>query len=353
MNRRLPKAISSNPEADAGLRVGVRGRTQNGYSDEQLRLAARLYYVDGLGQMEVAKFVKVSQAKVSRLLALARERGVVRISIAEYEPRDQKLGQALQKRFGLKAVAVIKTMAGATAEEARMAVAHFGAPFVASLIKADSTIAISGGRTLRELVQLLPENKELRTTVIQAMGSIDANVGPLDAFELGRSLARRWGGVLATLNSPAFVPDKKTRDAFLNLQQIRGVCERLGRSDLALIGIGTLDNSVFVERAVLRTDDLEKLSRRGAVGEICGRFYDENGRECDSPWRDRIISIELDQLRKIPQVVGIIAGGDRSAAIKGAIRGGLLKSLVTDDNCARALLEETAPKARRTLQTAK
>ena len=327
------------------MRIGVRGRTQNSYSDEQLRLAARLYYVDGLGQMEVAKFVKVSQAKVSRLLALARERGIVRISIAEYEPRDQKLGQALQKTFGLKAVAVIKTMAGATPEEARMAVAHFGAPFVASLIKADSTVAISGGRTLRELVQLLPESKELRTTVIQAMGSIDANVGPLDAFELGRSLARRWGGVLATLNSPAFVPDKKTRDAFLNLQQIRGVCERLGRVDLALVGIGTLDNSVFVERAVLGSDDLEKLSRRGAVGEICGRFYNESGRECASSWRDRVISIELDQLRKIPQVVGIIAGGDRSAAIKAAIHGGLIKSLVTDDNCARALLEGTARKA--------
>ena len=179
------------------------------YSDEQLRLAARLYYVDGLGQVEVAKFVKVSQTKISRLLALARERGIVRISVAEYEPRDQKLEATLQKQFGLKAVAVIKTISGATSEDARLTVAHFGATFVASLVTPNSTVAISGGRTMRELVQLLPENKELRLTVIQAMGSIDSNVGPVDAFELGRTMARRWGGFFSTLNSPASCRTKK------------------------------------------------------------------------------------------------------------------------------------------------
>jgi deoxyribonucleoside regulator len=325
---------------DATARVNGRIKMQHKYSDEQLRLAARLYYIDGLGQVEVAKFVKVSQAKVSRLLALARERGIVRISVADYEPRDQKLEAALQTKFGLKAVAVIKTIAGATTEETRLAVAHFGAPFVASLMTPDSTVAISGGRTMRELVQLLPENKELRLTVIQAMGSIDSNVGPVDAFELGRSMARRWGGFFSTLNSPAFVPDKKTRDAFLGLQQIRSVWERLGRAEVALVGIGTLDNSVFVERGVLSASDLGKLTRQGAVGEVCGRFYDDNGVECDSPWRDRVISIDLEQLRRTPQVIGVVAGGDRSMAIKAAVRGGLLKSLVIDDNGARSLLEE-------------
>ena len=47
----------------------------NDYSDDRLRLVARLYYLDGLGQSEVAKVAKVSQAKVSRLLSLAKERG--------------------------------------------------------------------------------------------------------------------------------------------------------------------------------------------------------------------------------------------------------------------------------------
>jgi deoxyribonucleoside regulator len=308
------------------------------YSDDQLRLAARLYYVDGLGQAEVAKIVSVSQPQVSRLLALARQRALVRISVADYEPRNAPLEQQLQQEFGLKAVSVVKTIPGATAEEARVTVAHFSAPFVASLLESCKVVAVSGGRTLREVVQLLPEAKERPVTVVQAMGSIDSKVGPVDALELGRALARRWGGFFLTLNTPALVPDKATRDAFLRLEQIRNVWERLATADTALIGVGTLDNSVFVERGVLKAEDLEELRHCGAVGEICGRFYDARGRECASPWRDRVMSIDLEQAKRIPQVIGVVAGGDRSAALRAAIRGGLLKFLVIDEAGAQALL---------------
>jgi deoxyribonucleoside regulator len=310
----------------------------NIYSDETLRLAARLYYVDGMGQAEVAQFVRVSQAKVSRLLAMARERGIVRISVAEYEPRDMELERQLQGRFGFSNVAVIKIVTGASREEARRSVAHFGSAFAASLIPADSIVAIAGGRTMRELVLHLPEDPERRVTAVQAMGSVDSNVGPVDAFELGRLMARRLGGSFQTINTPAFVPDRKTRDAFLALPQIRAVWQRLKQADVAFIGIGTLDNSVFVDRGVLNAGDLKKLAACGAVGEICGRFFDRNGNECDSPWRDRVISIELEQLRRTPQVIGMIAGADRAPAIAAAVRGGLIKSLIIDAPGARALL---------------
>jgi deoxyribonucleoside regulator len=309
----------------------------NSYSEEQLRLAARLYYLDGLGQSEVARFVKISQAKVSRLLAAARERGIVRISVAEYEPRNNALERTLRKEFGLAAVAVIKTTEGATAEDARRMVGHFGAPFVAALLAPRSVVAIAGGRTIRELVQLLPEDKERQLTVVQAMGSIDSNIGAEDALELGRILARRSGGHFQALNTPAFVPDRKTRDAFLSLAQIHSVREQLAQASAAIVGIGTLTNSVFAARGVFSARDTHELAECGAVGEICGRFYDRNGRECNSRWRERVLSIDLERIRRIPQVIGVVAGGDRSAAIVAAIRGGLLKALVIDEHAARFL----------------
>ncbi len=319
----------------------------NNYSDEQLRLAARLYYLDGLAQGEVARFVRVSQAKVSRLLAVARDRGIVRISVAEYEPRHQVLERTLRTQLGLGAIAVIKTPEGATNEDARRAVGHFGARFVAALLPRKSVVAIAGGRTIRELIQLLPEDKARQLTVVQAMGSIDANIGPEDALELGRILARRSGGRFQALNTPAFVPDRKTRDAFLALDQIRAVREQLKQADVAIIGVGTLTDSVFVARKALSPSDLQALAHHGAVGEICGRFYDQDGRECASQWRDRVLSIDLEQLRRVPRVIGVVAGGDRSAAIAAAIRGGLLKSLVIDEHAARFLtgVGKTAPRS--------
>jgi DNA-binding transcriptional regulator LsrR (DeoR family) len=89
---------------------------------------------------------------------------------------------------------------------------------------------------------------------------------------------------------------------------------------------------------------LRDLGRAGAVGEICGRFIDDKGRECATAWRDRVISVELDQLRKIPQVVGVVSGSDRTAAILAAVRGGILKSLVIDETGATSLLTAAKPK---------
>jgi deoxyribonucleoside regulator len=154
---------------------------------------------------------------------------------------------------------------------------------------------------------------------------------------LGRILACRSGGQFQTLNVPAFVPDRSTRDAILALPQIRSVYRLLARTNAAIVGVGTLTNSVFAARGVLSARDIKELADCGAVGEICGRFFDEKGRECASRWRDRVLSIDLERIRSIPHVIGVVAGGDRSPAIAAAIRGGLLKALVMDESVAHSL----------------
>jgi deoxyribonucleoside regulator len=316
---------------------------QNIYSDDRLRLAARLYYVDGLGQNEVAKFVKVSQAKVSRLLALARERGIVRITVADYEPRHTELEAQVRSRFNLGRVVVIKAHEGLSSTDLRRAVGHFASGPLDSLIKPGDVVAMAGGRTILELVQHLPELRNKALTVVQAMGSVDSNVSAFDAQEVGRVMAQRLGGGFLALNAPAYIPEKRTRDALLKLPQVRAVHSHLDRAQLAVVGLGTLENSVFVERGALSAQDIEELRAAGAVGEICGRFFDRNGQECDTAWRDQVMSVEVAQLRKIPQVVGVVSGNDRSAAIAAAIRGKLLSGLIIDESGATALLAMNTP----------
>ncbi len=308
------------------------------YSDEILRMAATLYYEDGLGQAEVAQFVRVSQTKISRLLAAALDRGIVRISVEQYQARDEKLEHRLRERFGLKAAAVIKTAPNATRESARQIVGHFGAPFVASLLPTAGVLALGGGRSTSDVIHRFRRGDVHRLTIVQAMGSIDSNISPVDAIELGRTIVKLWGGEFVTLSTPAFVADKKTRDFFLASSQIRPVWQRLRNADAALVGVGPLENSVYLERGVLQPADITQLRASGAAGEICGRFYDAKGRECRSRWRERAISIELSMLQKIPQVIGVAAGADRAEPVAAALRGGLLKSLLIDDHGAQALL---------------
>ncbi len=308
------------------------------YSDDVLRMAASLYYVDGLGQTEVAGLVRVSQTKISRLLSAALERGIVRISVDPYDPRRKALEDQLCVKFGLRSAAVIKVANNATREVARQTVGHFGAPFVASLCPANGVLALGGGRSVAEVVNRFRRGDRRRLAVVQAMGSIDSNISPVDALALGRTMVNLWGGEFLTLSTPAFLPNKKTRDLFLASDQIRSVWQRLRTADAALVGVGPLEESVYSERGVLNPADVAHLRGVGAVGEICGRFFDAKGNECPSPWRNRAISIELDYLRKIPQVIGVAAGSGRAPAVVAALRGGLLKSLLIDESGAVALL---------------
>jgi deoxyribonucleoside regulator len=311
------------------------------YSDEQLILAARLYFLDGLPQAEIGRIVNVSQAKVSRMLALARERGLVRITVPEYEPRDAELEAKLRSALGVEAI-VIRSISGLKHEDLRQTVGYFAAPVIRDWVKSARVVAIAGGRTLQALVEQIrrpqsPNGVEL----VQAMGNIDSSPGPYDAVQLVRRLAECWQGTFVTLNSPALLPDRETCARFLGLEQIRHVMGRLAKADLALLGVGTLSNSVFVERNILGPRDISTLRAAKAVGEILGRFYTTSGRECATGFRQRVVSLRLDGLRRIPKRVGIVAGSDRAEAVRAAVRGGLLNAIAIDAVGAKALLSGT------------
>jgi len=309
------------------------------FSDDLLRLAATLYYVDRLPQTEVAKLVRVSQTKVSRLLSIAQERGIVRISVEQYDARNSRLEHELCSRFGLQSAAVIRSPMASDEVITRQNVGHFGAPFVAELIPTSGVIALGGGRSVSEVVQKFHRGGPRRLTVVQAMGSIDSSVSSVDALELGRTMVKQWGGEFLTLSTPAFANDKAARDFYLASPQVEFVWQRLITADAALVGVGALDRSVYEERGVLTKNDITRLKKAGAVGEICGRFISASGKECVTRWRERVVSIDLEHLRKIPQVIGVAAGAGRAEAVAASLRGRLINSLLIDEVGATALLE--------------
>jgi len=302
---------------------------------------ARMYYLDGLGQSEIANIYGVSRSTVSRLLTMARERGIVRISVDDYDPRDRDLERALVDRFGLRSAVVVQAM-GTTPASIRRAVGYFAAPAVAERIARQRTVGLAGGRTLAELVHHIePQAQEAGPTFIQLMGAIGSSPGRIDASEQSRSLARRFHGVFRTLNTPAFAQSQRARDMFLSHAEIQAVWSTFDAIDLALVGLGTLEESAFSERGVLEPELLEEVRAAGGVGEICGRFFDEQGRECDTSLRDRVISVGLDELRRSPDVMAVLSGPARAHALRAAIRGGILKSVVMDQSAAHSLLRLT------------
>lgn len=301
---------------------------------------ARLYYLERLGQSEIASIYGVSRSTVSRMLTTAREVGIVRISVDDYDPRHRELEQQLAERYGLRHVVVVRGIDGSDGAT-RRAVGYFAAPVVGAWIGRCRSVGLAGGRTLGELVRAIghqPQPQELE--VVQLMGMIGSSPSNVDASELSRALASRFHGEFHNIHAPAFVEDRRTRDVFLSHSQIRSVWSRFASLDIALVGIGTLEESVFVDRKVLEDSEFDAVRRLGAVGEICGRYFDAAGRECSSPLRDRVISIGLDVLREGKEVVAVTTGRARGRAVRAAITGGMVHSLVIDDAGAEAMLDQ-------------
>ncbi|WP_252685406.1 sugar-binding domain-containing protein [Bacillus vallismortis] len=92
-------------------------------------------------------------------------------------------------------------------------------------------------------------------------------------------------------------------------------------------------------KSYLGQEHQEYFDHTDVVGDICYNFIDENGRSSLSSWNERVIALELDQLREIPLVIGVACGLEKVQAIKAALEGKLVHVLVTDEQTAQALFD--------------
>jgi DNA-binding transcriptional regulator LsrR (DeoR family) len=115
----------------------------------------------------------------------------------------------------------------------------------------------------------------------------------------------------------------------------------IGRqADIALVGIGALGQEApsLIWRGYLTATDLARLQRMGAVGNMCAQFFDAQGRMLDIDLNRRSISIGLDGLATCKLVVAAAGGRKKAAAILGALRGGYVDVLISDDQAIEEVL---------------
>ena len=298
--------------------------------------AARLYYEQDLSQAEIAQRLGRSRPTVSRMLAEARDRGIVHIEVRDVLERSRGLELALADKFGLRHVRVIPSQEGDGLDE----LGRTAAALLQSLIVDGMTVGVSNGRALAAAARFLKPQPTARINVVQIIGSTGADDLTTDGPDIARSLAIAYGAQCRFLHVPLVARDHAMREL---LAQERTVAQtlKLGRAaELALVGVGTLEpddrSPIFAGSVGAR--ELARIQQQGAVGHVCGTYYDENGRELPIDINRRILGIGLDAVRRMREVLAIASGANKAPAILGGIRGGLISSLVTDEAAASRLL---------------
>ncbi len=307
---------------------------------EQLVRASRLYYELGETQNQIAELLGVTRPQVSRLLKRARAEGIVEIRIVDTTAVESPAGDILRRRYALDQVHLAPTIAGPEDLTRRM-VGRLAAEVLRVAVRPGTTVGIGDGASVLATADALEEAvTPVAATVVPLCGGFWSTGQEREPY---RRIAEALGAQVRGLMAPGLVDDAATRTALVAHAGIRAIAELWDRLDVALFGIGGPAWS-----ASLVGDSIERqLERVEAVGEVLVAPFDLDGRFVCPALRERVIAFDARNLGRVPASIGLASGKAKVRPILGALRAGIVRTLVTDVATAESVvaLDETTQAA--------
>jgi DNA-binding transcriptional regulator LsrR (DeoR family) len=293
--------------------------------------ASRLYYELGETQHAIADRLGVTRPQVSRLLKRARAEGIVEIRIVDATTVESAAADVLRERFGLQAVHLAPTLSGPE-DLTRRIVGRLGAQVLRTVVRDGEIIGIGDGASVSAVADALEDAATpVAATVLPLAGGYWSPGPERDPF---RRIADAFGAQPHGLMAPGLLDDGATKRALEAHAGVQAVIDLWDRLDVALFGIG---GRSWGAASVGETIAL-RLERDGAVGEVLIAPFDLEGRFVCPELRERVLAFDARRLARVPTAIGIGAGESKVRPILGALRAGVVGTLVTDVATAEAVV---------------
>jgi deoxyribonucleoside regulator len=311
-------------------------------TDELLSIrAAELYYEENKTQDEIGAVLRLTRWKVGRLLAQAKASGFIRIEIVHPRARRLIVERRLREHTGLSDAVVVSAAGVSTDEELQSRAAQAAADYLTALRPVPATLGISWGRTLHEVAQGLKPGWARGVNVVQINGGVSLNRRAGTAAATAVTIAQKGLGSATLLPSPAILERVETKLAIESDRAVATVLDLGSAASAYLFSAGQADeNSALVDSGYLTVAQIAELVSKGAVGDIVGRYINADGHIVDLELDERTIGIRLEQLRRAPTAIAVIAGSTKHAVARAIVSSGLCTVLVTDEDTALAVLGE-------------
>ncbi len=301
----------------------------------QASLVARRYYLENQTKSQIADQLGISRFKVARLLDTALHEGIVRIAIDDQGDLNVELAEKLRQKFHLKAALVLDgpdLPASALIEPLGVLAADF---FEETLIDGQ-LLGMAWGRTLAAAAKAVV--KLPKVDVVQAAGSpagLDLSQNPV---ELLHRFARASGGAAYPLFGPMWVEDPGLVTKLRAETSIANAMSRYDKIDVFAVGIGSWHPQESCLCSGFPEDWRRDALRRNVRADLCATLIDNEGNEVPSELNRVGLCLSTEQLRRIPERIGIGGGLEKADAIQAVLRGGWLTTIITDAGVARKLV---------------
>ncbi|GEB95688.1 sugar-binding domain-containing protein [Microbacterium lacticum] len=304
--------------------------------------AAHLYYVQELTMEDIATEMRISRSSISRLLAYAREIGLVEITVHSPQDGVDSLAERIIELFGVTAE-IVPTPVRASAAERFARVARSAARRVASLADDNMSIGIAWGATVSAIARELPSRPLHNVHVVQMNGAASPMTSGLPyASSILERFAGAFGADVQLFPVPALFDDPHTKDLMWRERSVRRVLDAQDDIGMFVFGLGSPRADVpshVYSGGYLSGDDLHSLMRDGIVGDCATVFYRIDGSSSGIRLNERSSGPSLDAIRRIPRRLCAVSSLSKLDALKGALAAQLITELVIEESLARRLLE--------------
>lgn len=299
--------------------------------------AAKLYYLDNLTQGRIAAELGTSRATVSRLLQLARARGLVKIEINAPRQSARQLAAELKQRWQLTAVRVVTT--GRATSAAKLAlVGRATAKLLNETVTNHDVVGIGWGQTVHAVAEALTPSAANGVQVVQLKGA------PADGDQLSYAAAslQAFGRAFATtprnLPLPLFFEQAATRQLVEQDRQMAPILNLIRQTTVAVFTVGTVRDSALLFQLGCFSPAEQQFLQNHAVGDLFSRFIDAQGAVVAPRLDARTVGVRLAELKQMPTRILVAASLAKVAPILAALRAGYANCLVVDQDTAAGLV---------------
>ena len=301
---------------------------------KKLAYVARRYYLEDQRQSDIAKELGVSRPMVSRMLAEARELGVVEITVHDAGTRTATLLERLRLSTSIQGGVLVEDGAD---EDATNQLLSQGA---VELLRQLETrrLGVGWGYLIGQLVTWLekhPQPDSPVTDICPLVGNANIPARNYQSNENVRLMAQQLGAAPHFLYLPALPEGVEEKQLLCSTEVYRQTYQQWEQLDTALVNIGDYPSSPDFA-SLVRYGSL--LQQHRACGRMLVYYFNEAGTIIQSD-QDFAIQIPLDTLRRCPRIIGVCSANTGAKALLGALRSGVFTHLVARAELVKSLLD--------------
>lgn len=318
--------------------------------EKRYNVLRTIYHNQPIGRRILANKLDVGERTVRTEIAFLKDQGLIEITTAgmtvtsDGEEIIQKLKdfihtikglsemeEKIKSLLNLKKVIIVP----GDVEENPLVLKDLGkacANYVKDVLEDNSIIALTGGSTLKEVVEGFPKITNLsKIQVVPARGGMGKKV-ETQANTLAATLAKKLNATYKMLHISENL-SLDIIDTLLKEEAVKAVIDTIHKADILIYGIGNAMQ--MARKRGVPQQEIDNLMDNGAVGEAFGCYFNKDSEIISET---TAIGIKINEARKIKTHIAVAGGKNKIESIISTEFNDNDGVLVTDEAAAEGIL---------------